>query len=70
MIMIGNVNTFLENRNAKETWKKLFHLLKEGCHIYDGFPVKCAQHPTRKSLLRRPEDFAKECPDGGCSDPW
>ena len=69
LIMIGNTKTFLESRKGGELWAKLMGLLKEGSHIYDGFPVKCEQHPDRRSLLRQPKDF-DECPDGGCNEPW
>ena len=70
LIMIGNANTFLASRRAKEAWEPLFNKLKENGHVYDGLPVKCAQHPTRLNLLQRAEDFDKECPDGGCAEPW
>ena len=70
LIMIGNANTFLGSRKGKATWRPLFDLLREGGHIYDGFPVKCERHPSRKSTIRSPEEFDTECPEGGCSDPW
>lgn len=69
LILIGNVNTLTETRKGKEIWRKLFNLLGDGHHIYDGLPVKCAQHPDRKLLLKNPEDF-NHCQDGGCNEPW
>jgi hypothetical protein len=69
MILLGNAKTFLESRKGKDLWSKFFSLLREGAHIYDGFPVKCERHPDRTSLLRNPQGF-DECPDGGCTEPW
>ena len=69
MILIGNADTFLQARKGKELWQKLFSLLKDGSHIYNGLPVQCAQHLDRKSVLCCPEDFDKESPDGGCNEP-
>lgn len=69
LILIGNAKTFEHSRRGKDLWCKLFNLLKDGSHVYDGFPVKCERHPDRKLLLRCPDNF-DECPDGGCSEPW
>jgi hypothetical protein len=70
LIMIGNAETFMNSRKGKELWERFMKLLKVGSHIHDGFPVKCERHPSRTALLRRPEDFDENCPDGGCSEPW
>lgn len=70
MIILGNANTFLKSHKGKEPWQKLFNVLKDGGHIYDGLPVVCAQHPGRQNMLRTAEDFDEQCPDGGCSEPW
>jgi hypothetical protein len=70
LIMIGNSDTFLNARKGKETWRRLFDLLKEKDHIYEGFPVKCEKHPNRTSMIASPEQFESECPDGGCQEPW
>lgn len=51
-------------------WKRFFELLKQGGHVYDGFPVKCERHPDRTSVLREVGDFDIDCPDGGCKEPW
>jgi hypothetical protein len=51
-------------------WTQLFGMLKPNGHIYDGFPIKCERHPDRTAILRKPEDFDNECPDGGCTEPW
>ncbi|KAF5346146.1 hypothetical protein D9758_009987 [Tetrapyrgos nigripes] len=69
LIMIGNSDTFTKARKGKELWKKLFELLTAGGHIYDGFPIKCEQHPDRVGLLSKAIQFESECPDGGCSEP-
>ncbi|KAI9763908.1 MAG: hypothetical protein M1840_009020 [Geoglossum simile] len=69
IIMIGNTETFLNARNGKEIWTKFFNLLKLGGQIHDGFPVRCERHKDRMSILRRPDDFAETCPDGGCMEP-
>ena len=70
LIMIGNPETFLESRKGKAMWTKLWDLLKNGDHVYDGFPVKCERHPETTSILREANDFDVECPDGGCKVPW
>ena len=70
MILIGNANTFLKARKGKELWQRLLTLLKNTFRVYDGFAVECVQHPERKAILSSPEDFAKQCPDGGCDKPW
>ena len=69
LILIGNAKTFEQSRRGKDLWSNFFILLRDGSHIYDGFPVKCERHPERKSMLRSPNDF-DGCPDGGCSEPW
>ena len=70
LILIGNPETFLKARKGKRIWTKLWGLLKDGGHLYDGFPVRCERHLETKSLLREPNDFDVECPDGGCKEPW
>jgi hypothetical protein len=70
LIMIGDAETFMGSRKGKDLWGKFMTLLKAGNHIYDGFPVKCERHPDRKALLHRPDDFDRQCPDGGCPEPW
>lgn len=69
LILIGNVTTFLEARKGKDLWRNFVKLLKDGSHIYDGFPVKCERHQDHTSFLRCPQDF-DQCPDGGCNEPW
>jgi hypothetical protein len=51
-------------------WIPLMEELKRRGHVYDGFPVKCEQHPDRTALLTEKEQFDSVCPDGGCSEPW
>lgn len=70
LIMIGNPHTFKNSRKGAEVWTKLFELLEKNKHLYDGFPVRCQQHPNKTSLLKTPADFDEQCPDGGCSLPW
>lgn len=69
LIMIGNAATFQEARKGKELWSRLFGLLRDGSHVYDGLPVKCERHPKRTAILRETVDFEIECPDGGCKEP-
>ncbi|KAG2072157.1 P-loop containing nucleoside triphosphate hydrolase protein [Suillus decipiens] len=66
LILIGNMVTF---ENKSPLWCRLFNLLKQAAHIYEGFPVKCERHPTRKAILRDANDFDDRCPDGGCAEP-
>ncbi|CZT07317.1 related to stage V sporulation protein K [Rhynchosporium graminicola] len=68
LIMIGNSETFINARKGKEVWRKLFDLLKENGHVYEGFPVKCEKHPDRVALLCTPDAFESESPDGGCKE--
>lgn len=70
LIMIGNATTFMESRRGKQVWVPLFEYLKSHGHMYDGLPVKCAQHPNKMNLLQTKDDFDVHCPDGGCDEPW
>ncbi|EJD38161.1 P-loop containing nucleoside triphosphate hydrolase protein [Auricularia subglabra TFB-10046 SS5] len=69
LILIGNADTFMKSRKGGDTWKKLFGLLKADNHMFDGLPVQCERHPDKKTTLKMPEDFDKDCPDGGCDAP-
>ncbi|KAJ4366237.1 hypothetical protein N0V83_007873 [Neocucurbitaria cava] len=69
LIMIGNADTFMKSRKGKDIWIPLMDQLKKSGHIYDGFPVKCEQHPEKTALLAEKEHFDSICPDGGCSEP-
>jgi replication-associated recombination protein RarA len=68
LIMIGNADTFMKSRKGKEVWVPLMDQLKRDGHVYDGFPVKCMQHPKKTALLTEKEHFDEVCPDGGCSE--
>ena len=70
LIMVGDLETFINARNGKDVWRKLFDNLKQNDHIYEGFPVKCEKHPSRTALLSSSADFETQCPDGGCNEPW
>ncbi|KAJ7650276.1 P-loop containing nucleoside triphosphate hydrolase protein [Roridomyces roridus] len=69
LIMIGNASTFEGSRKGKAMWTKLFAMLRDQGHFYQGLPVHCERHPDRKALLRQPDQFEAECPDGGCQEP-
>ncbi|KAJ8121165.1 hypothetical protein ONZ43_g2319 [Nemania bipapillata] len=69
LILIGNAETFMKSRKGGQLWTKFIDMLKAQNHIYDGLPVKCEQHPARHNILRSPQDFDEECPDGGCKEP-
>ncbi|KAK8224372.1 putative nonsense-mediated mRNA decay protein [Phyllosticta capitalensis] len=69
LILIGNYETFLNSKKGKETWGPFLDLMSKKGHIYNGFPVKCEQHPDKKMLLKQKSDFAEHCPDGGCAEP-
>ncbi|KAG1804061.1 P-loop containing nucleoside triphosphate hydrolase protein [Suillus subaureus] len=66
LILIGNMATF---KSKSTMWSGLFNHLRQAAHIYEGFPIKCERHPTRKAILRDANDFDDRCPDGGCSEP-
>ena len=70
LILIGNAQTFVGARMKDDVWKRFFELLRQGGHVYDGFPVKCERHSDRTSVLREVADFDIDCPDGGCKEPW
>lgn len=70
LIMIGNAETFTNSRKGKEVWTPLLDQLKNAGHVYEGFPIKCEQHPEKKAILSSQEEFDVICPDGGCSEPW
>ncbi|KAM6493098.1 P-loop containing nucleoside triphosphate hydrolase protein [Amanita muscaria] len=69
LIMIGNTDTFGSARKGRELWTSLLDLLKKGGHIYEGLPVRCERHPKKTTILKSPEDFDNEAPDGGCKQP-
>lgn len=70
IILLGNMNTFMSSKKGKETWVPFFQILKDNDSLHDGLPVKCEKHPDRIAFLANPEDFERNCPDGGCSEPW
>lgn len=70
LIMIGNAETFMNARKGQDIYTKFFKKLKDGGHIYEGFPIQCDRHKDRKALLRKPLEFDEESPDGGCKEPW
>ena len=70
LIIIGNAKTFMNSRKGKDVWVPLVNELKLNGHLYDGFPVKCEQHPDKMAIIRTKEEFDLICPDGGCSAPW
>ena len=70
LIIIGDAETFMGSRKGGDLWQRFLGMMKAGSHIYDGFPVRCERHKDRTALLKLPEDFDKECPDGGCTDLW
>ncbi|KIJ16089.1 hypothetical protein PAXINDRAFT_132700, partial [Paxillus involutus ATCC 200175] len=69
LILIGNSNTFQRSKTGGEIWRKLFGLLRDGGHMFDGFPIKCERHPTKTGLMKAPNDFDNVSPDGGCTEP-
>lgn len=70
IVLIGNMDTFMNSKKGKATWHPFFDLLKSKGHLYDGLPVYCGKHPQRTALLKNPIDFDKSCPDGGCTELW
>lgn len=72
LILIGNLENFVNARKGKEVWQKLVDYIQVDprSYVYTGLPVKCQTHPSRTALLTKPEDFDRICPDGGCSEPW
>ncbi|OQE43716.1 hypothetical protein PENCOP_c003G04699 [Penicillium coprophilum] len=69
LILVGNSETFVSSRKGQKHWIPFIDQLKSEGHLYDGLPVHCEQHPQTNAILRTVDDFARECPDGGCSAP-
>ncbi|EIN07312.1 P-loop containing nucleoside triphosphate hydrolase protein [Punctularia strigosozonata HHB-11173 SS5] len=69
LIVIGNADTFQHARKGSEVWQKLILKLRADGHIYNGLPVKCERHPTRRIVLASPDDFDTHAPEGGCTRP-
>lgn len=69
IILIGNMKTLMASQRGTLTWTPFFELMRDGGHLYDGFPVLCERHPHKRAILRTPEDFDSCCPDGGCATP-
>lgn len=70
LIMIGNAETFMNAKNGREEWTRLFDHLKSKGRIHDGFPIQCQKHPGTAVVVRNPDDFEMYSPDGGCALPW
>lgn len=70
VFLLGSMETFMQSKKGQHVWVPFFKSLKAKGHLYDGLPVKCERHPEHRSLLRKPLDFDKFCPDGGCTEPW
>lgn len=70
LIMIGNASTFAGSKKGGDLWKKLFRILGEGKHMYEGFPLVCERHKDRKVVAVGRKDFDNMVPDGGCMEYW
>lgn len=70
LIIIGNAETFVNSRKGGALWSRLIDLLKWDGHLYEGLPVRCERHRDKFALLCKPEEFDRECPDGGCRESW
>ncbi|KEQ58714.1 uncharacterized protein M437DRAFT_58626 [Aureobasidium melanogenum CBS 110374] len=68
LILIGNAATFKSAHTGQETWIKLFSLLEEKGHVYQGVPVQCQNHPQVTALLSTAAEFGEKCPNGGCTE--
>ncbi|KAF2017639.1 P-loop containing nucleoside triphosphate hydrolase protein [Aaosphaeria arxii CBS 175.79] len=69
LIMIGNAETFVKSRKGQEVWVPLLDQLRKNGHVYDGFPVRCEQHPQKEAMITTKDEFDSLCPDGGCAEP-
>ncbi|KAJ5544147.1 P-loop containing nucleoside triphosphate hydrolase protein [Penicillium frequentans] len=69
LIIVGNAETFLASRKGKVCWGPLLNHMKSNRHIYNGLPIRCAHHPHVATVVEKPADFERECPDGGCAAP-
>ena len=70
LVVVGNFKTFTTSGKGAKTWRPLVEKLSQAGQIFDGVPVKCDRHPKKTALLKTKDDFDRECPDGGCSEPW
>nr|XP_018911144.1 PREDICTED: NFX1-type zinc finger-containing protein 1-like [Bemisia tabaci] len=69
LILIGNAEHFMGSRKGSDLWTRFIGLLKDGMHVYNGFPIRCERHPDRTSIIQKPADFDTESPAGGCKEP-
>ena len=69
MILLGNMETYLHARKGGHLWTKFFKMMQDAGHIYDGFPLQCAKHPNKKTIVSSPKEFDTVAPDGGCDAP-
>jgi superfamily I DNA and/or RNA helicase len=70
LIMVGDAHTFKGAKSQDNVWGRFFDLLIQNGHLYDGLPVRCERHPEYTADLCQPEDFDRNCADGGCNRPW
>ncbi|KHN99716.1 CbxX/CfqX [Metarhizium album ARSEF 1941] len=70
IVLFGNMHTFIKSKKGGELWQGFFQALSEQDCLFDGVPVYCERHPGREALLKSAEDFHRNCPDGGCAEPW
>jgi hypothetical protein len=65
LIIVGNTHTFTKAQRGGQIWTSPIELLKQNGNIYDDIPVVFDRHPSRRALLKIPDDFDEDCPD-----PW
>jgi hypothetical protein len=71
-IIIGNRKTFESAKGSHDPlrggplWRKICESLESLAFVFRGLPTKCQIHKTQ-AIMGKPGDFARLCPDGGCT---
>ena len=70
MILIGNSETLVRKKAARNTWDPVLSILAQRNQIRDGLPTVCQLHPDDAPVvLRLPMEFRSKRPNGGCQRP-
>ncbi|KAI6121070.1 P-loop containing nucleoside triphosphate hydrolase protein [Pisolithus sp. B1] len=69
LILIGNSATFERSKKGGKLWTDFLNLMRKGGYVFEGFPIKCEKHPSKRRIMEQPDDFDAYAPDGGCTEP-
>ncbi|RIA98473.1 hypothetical protein C1645_870713 [Glomus cerebriforme] len=68
MYLLGNSE--LMAMKSKDMWAPVINILhkRNPPQIGFGMPIVCNRHPDYMKIITEPEQFAKFCPNGGCTN--